>query len=316
LKREGERLVFNALKNKTHLMEAFYYKEKLEANEYKSCGKLYNKLKTVKLEDCLLYEIALDYLKTDKNIVNEARKHISVLQTQNVIFKVNDADNKFLYKLEIPFNKLTAFEELKLHKELQESEFKGRSFLSNLKKYLEKEHPPKALKDVSEFFKQNKQLKYEHLNSIYGHIMTDSAKFTKVELALESYFINKDRLLIVKENRIDFDEIKKLKQYTTKIERNKAFHFGVPGEEYKTILKQLEAIFINNEVLPLAPRMFNDLSKPAQNVCTTFLETIHDNFFEQYYFENNQRKAKETQRKYADAKEKYFNEIIKKNRLI
>ena len=327
---------YKSLENWDYLIEKYYFKEKLEKSEYKTCGKLFNKLRTVKLEDCLLYEMAIDYLQTDKTIADHAKKHIRVLQTKDVIIEVPDinTNNGGLFKLEIPFNKLMAFEELFKQKEEEENEPKNRktSFLSNIQIYLkklkemsektkDKREIEKGISDTVTYFNANKGLKFEHLNKIYSHLISTSAKFTKVELELEKYFIVKNKVEIPnEENRITFDDIdakkeKVLSKYFSERIRNKAFHFGVPIIEnkpftYKEKLEEIETKFIQNEVKPLNKKSFDEYEPEMKSVLIAFLETLHNAFYEKNYSEKGKKGEKDGKKKVANAKNKYFNEVV------
>jgi len=299
---ENGNIIYHSLSNSEYLINEYYFKDKLEKSEYKTCGKLYNKLKTIKLEDSLLYEMSMHYLQIDKSIVKNARTSIINLLVQDVKFSIEDANKNHLYDLFIPFNKIDSFVELIKHKEEQEQDkrFGGNSFLSKLSSYIEKVRNNKDIKPIFDRFIKKNSLNFDDLNKINNHIITNSAKFTKVELSLEEYFIFKDKILIKKENRINIDEIKNLSKYFNKVDRHNAFHFNVPNECYDIFLNKIESTYVKDEVRPVAPKQYPDLTKQQRSVCSTFLDAIHNDFFNR----SDREKMRE------EAENKYFQKII------
>lgn len=296
-------IVYKALENVQYLIESYYYKPQLEKSEYKTFGKLYNKLKTSKLEDALLYEMAIHYLKIENTIVHKAKTNVINILNQDIIFDIQNFQQKHLYNLSIPFNKIESFVELISHKKEQEGEFKS-SFLANIIVYFEKVKNHKEVKNIySSFISNGKQLSYHDLNSINNHIINSSAKFTKVALAMEEYFIMKDYKLIVNGNRISYNNIPELKGYFDEKTRNRAFHFGVPLNSYEVILSTIEKSFVNSEIKPLKPMKFGDLTQTQRLVSQALLETIHNDYFD--------FKEKDGTKKREKAKTRYFDEIVK-----
>lgn len=300
LKRDEEqRLIYQSLENEKFLIQEYYYKSKLDKKHWKTCGKLFTKLRKNKLEDALLYKIAMNYLNTDKTTVQETSTKITELQTQDVKFDIPDKEGNHLFYLTVPFNKLMQYQELKEQKQIEEKD--RDSFLSNMIAYLEKIKNDKDIKGIyKEYNNNSKTLKFEDLYKINNHLINNSSKFTKVELELEKYFVATKEISIGKDNRIIYDEIADLSQYFNKVTRNKAFHFGVPIDSYSNILKQIERKFIENEIMQNIPASFDDLSIELRSVCNIFLEKIHHDFY----------KGENWDIKFKQAKERYFNEII------
>ena len=296
---------FRALENAPYLIPAYYYADKLIKEETKSCGKLYNKLNATRLEDVMLYEIGMRYLQLDKQIVQKAKKPVIEILNQDVALDIKDVQNKHLYQLQIPFNKIDEFVGLIAHKEEQDVQFKS-SYLANIVAYLEKVQRHKDIKSVYASFTANplkKVLTYDDLHKIDGHLVSNSIKFTNLALAKELYFVHKHSISIQKDNRITYDEIIALKPYFNITTRNKAFHFGVPNISYPQMVSEIEKKFIADEVRPTAPSNFEDLSKPLKSICNILLETLHNDYFGQ---------ERDGKKKRKDAEQRYFNEVIAK----
>ncbi len=290
--------------NEQYLIDVYYYKKTLEKSEYKAHGKLYDKLKEVKLEDCLLYEMAMKYLNKDKTVCQTARTNIVEIMTQNVVFDIKDKNNRHLYKLEVPFKKIDNYTGLIRHKVWKEGRFDG-SFLSDIVVYLEKVKNHKDIRAVYYDFTKNiydKVLSLDGLTKIEGHIVSNSVKFTNLTLHMEGYFVFKDKMTILKENRITYHEIEKLKIFFDYETRNKAFHFGIPARSYEDVIKEIEQKFISNEAIKEQPTSYFKLSKSSKMVCNVFLHSIHNDYFDS--------KEKDSKKKTKDAEEKYFMEII------
>jgi len=294
-------ILHRVLGNVQHLIPAYYYKDKLEPKEYRSCGKLYNQLKHAKLEDALLYEMALRYLHSSQTIRQNAATGVAEMLTQDVVFDIADALGKHLYQLVIPFKKIDVYAELMSHKTEQEDSKHRTSFLSNIVNYIGKVASHKDIKDVAQHLRE-RRLTLDDLNKVESHIMTSSIRFTSLNMALEEYFVYSEKLEVKKENRICFDDINGLKPYYTSRARSKAFHFGVPDSSYEDICRGVEAAFVNNEVRPACAASYGLLSLPIRNVCFVLLKGNHGNFFNW--------KERDGRKKIADAKQRFFTEVV------
>jgi len=308
LKRDEQGLMkFTALENVKFLIPEYYYTDKLEKAEYKTCGKLYNKLKSSKLEDALLFEMAMRYLKIDKQIVQKAKSHATEILKQDVEFDIRDLNSNHLYHLMVPFNKIESYIGLiKLKEEQEESKFKT-SFLANIVSYIELVKEKKEIKGIYKTFSTNpakRVLTFDELNKIDGHLISSSVKFTKLALTLEQYYVSERMLSIIADHRIEYDEIKDLKKYYNTKTRNKAFHFGVPENSYDNIISKIEQEFVRNEIKSTQSHKFEELSKPLKSICSLFMDTIHNN-----YFDPRERDGK---KKHKDAEQKYFDTVISK----
>ncbi|SHK70787.1 hypothetical protein SAMN04488028_107205 [Reichenbachiella agariperforans] len=294
-------IAYKALNNVPHLIEEYYYKDRLAPEEYKSHGKLYNKLKTVKLEDALLYEMAMHYLSLEPALVPKVKTKVKDILSSNIAFDIKDAAGHHLYHLLIPFHKIDSFVALINHQSQQEKDPDKTSFLAKIQPYLEKVKNSKDLKAVYHYYKDTPHtLRYEDLNMIHSHIVSQSVQFTKVALKLEEYFIAKKSITLQIARQISYSEIADLSNYFTDEVRNTAFHFDVPETAYSMILQGIESEFLDREIKPQKPKSLSELSTQQVSVCTAFLETLHNNLFD--------RKDDKKER-LSKARERYFEQI-------
>jgi hypothetical protein len=309
---------YKVLVNIPYLIGEYYYTDKLSKDEYKCCGTLYNKLRTAKLEDALLYEMAMYYLKIDKTVVPQAKNNIRDILSEDVIFDIMDDQNNHLYNLCIPFNKIDSFVELKDSKKKSDTNDFKSSFLIKIKDYLPKVKDLTDVKLLYESVENEKKLNYEDLNTLNNHLINNSIKFTKVEMELERFYIAKERpKLYISKNRTvncycislktdwlndlyDFDKSQK-----TRETRNSAFHFDIPDDSYATILSEIELNFIRKEISSNNLSCWDDLVESKKKICNVFLRTLHHKLF---------KRNLDKEKKYAEAQRGYFNEMIKSHK--
>jgi len=314
---------YKASTNKKYLIDEYYYTEVLPREEYKVHKHLFNKLRATKLEDALLYELAMKYLREDNDIVEKAKSKVSDIQSSEISFDIKDYYGNHLYTLIVPFNKLETLSILIRYKTKQEknSKLQRTSFLGNIYhllafldknyKQLSKYKDDGGFKKIVKNFKNKKRLSFVELNTINGYIISGAVKFSKVHMELERYFINKHK---IKANHIyiDLEDIKddSNKQvfgnyYDSKLRiRNKAFHFGVPTNFFFNIeIEKIEKKFILEEVKLQNVSSFDKLNQNAKSVCRVFMEVLHSDLYRR-----DKNKSKEELRR--EFEEKYFNEII------
>lgn len=306
-------IVFEGSKNAKYLIPNWYYRNILPKEEYKENSKLFNQLRKIKLEDALLYEIALRYLYLDETITKSAKNHVKNILKSEISFNITDAKDKSLYKLIVPFNKLETLAILIQHKteQIEKKQNNKTSFLTNLDKFLQqyKGKYPGEIKKAVEEYKCDKSLSFDNLNLINSHLISSSIKFTKIHMQLEEYYVLKFSTKIIKENRIETEEIKDNKghqifnQYYSSRVRNKAFHFGVPDNPYIVILIEVEKKISKNELLILRKNTYADLPTNIQHVCDSFMNILHNDLY--------RKEKKDSEKAKEKFKEKYFTEIIK-----
>ncbi|MDA3928462.1 MAG: hypothetical protein PF541_05845, partial [Prolixibacteraceae bacterium] len=329
---DGQHIKFKALENSQYLIGQYYYAQKLEKNEYKTCRKLYNKLNATRLEDALLYEMTMRYLKIDPQIAQKAKTQLTNILTQDIEFEVTKAET-LLYKLIVPFNKIDSFVELKNRQNDDEKYHKGASFMANIDNYInmiwneipwhEKRNNAKkvthaTMYPITEKYSKQKTITYDDLQKIHQHLLTSSNKLTRVSMEIERFYLCKpnEKGKVIFDGEIDdktgcylvrFENTGVLKSYFGEGRnsiRNKAFHFLIPSQKsYESELNKIEKLFITNEIKPLHLSGYNDLSYALKTVCTVFLEIQHNSFF---------RIEKDGIKKRRDAENRYFTELILK----
>jgi hypothetical protein len=310
LNKKDDIIQYSALSNSQYLIGEYYYKDILPQEEYKVNNKLFNKLRTVKLEDMLLYELAMKYLNVDDMLVKKAKSNVRDILSRDFTFDITNADNKHLYNLILPFNKIESLAvliqyktEQELNKRTQRTSFLGNifDFLSNYK------GNSTEVKIISELFNKSKELSFDDLNKINNYIISGSIKFSKVQMELERYFILKNGILIG-ENYIDVEEIKDrngnkiFRSYYDMSIRRKAYHFGVPMKEYEEVIKEIEKKFVKEEVKPLNPVSFSELDKNIRSICLTFMKINHSKLFMKNKISKEQS--------LTDFENKYFDTVI------
>lgn len=309
-----QRIVFRSGENIAYLIPDWYYKAVLPREEYKTNAKLFNKLKKVKLEDAILYELAMRYLHKDETIIDAAKKEVEVILNSTISFDIKDGNNQHLYDLVVPFSKLETLAVLIQHKKEQMQDRKNRktSYLSNLDSFIYNSKN-KDIVTIKGNYRRFERLSFDDLNKINNIIISESIIFSRVHMELEKYYITRFKMGIGKDNRIEVDDIKNasgqavFKDYYQAKDRvrNKAYHFGVPERSYKTILEEVERTFIKKEVIPFHYTAFEELDKGKRAVCSIFMQVLHDGLFKRV-------KGQDAKQNRADFEKRYFLEYILK----
>lgn len=311
----GNKIKFGATENIKHLVPEYYYKEKISSYDFKENKKLFNKLRKIKLEDALLYEIAFKYLRIDKSISYTAKTNVSTILTSLIAYQIKDADKKDLYTLTVPFNRLETLAVLIQHKTDQQEKPKNRktSFLGNLYQYLmDYKSKLNAIENIASNFQNSKKLTFEDLNKINNNIITSSVKLSQVIMALEKFYILKHKTIINNNKAfIDIDEIKDnnnkpiLNNYFEPIERKKVFHFGVPKENYEKTIKKIERKFIDQEIDKTKVNSFNDLDLKTRSVCQELMKHTFSEHFRRDRNKTQKQRIEMFEEKYLKEKVLY-----------
>lgn len=279
----NQHIKFKALENSHFLNQEYYYKSKLTKEEYKSNGKLFNKLKTQKLEDCLLYELAMKYLYIDESVIKIPKDNVAKILKSKLSIKIKDKNKKHLYNLIVPFNKIVSLAVLIKHKNEQEVEYNDDSFLAKISIYLANPGSEKDIKLIAkDFNSKGKVLNYEDLHKINNHITSTSLMISKVVMGLEQYFIFDNRTFIPEgKNHINIKDIGNHKIHESYFKnniRNKAFHFSVPvNGGYKSAIAKIEQKFIKEEIKSKNYTSYESMAPEHKMMARLFIQLIHDN---------------------------------------
>jgi len=318
IKRDSKnRLIYNSLENETFLIKEYYYKKQLEKSEYKDCGKLYNKLKKNKLEDALLFEIALNYM-VNKDIIS--KNNVNDMLLQNLVFDIKNRIDKDSYKITVPFSKIDNYLEFVTQKNMQEDSVYATSFLGDLQEYLKLNQIPNGKKGDKSIYIGD--LQFSDLTAINNHIIKEALKFSEMLMSAEAYYIHKDKMQI-KDNayNIDSKDIPSLQviakawriwgseqEEDDKPEidfRNLVCHFNLPlKKKLVDIMHDAEQRFVKAEISKNITD-FEQLSDTQKNICQVFIANLHNAICYPNY--------KQGKDKHANAKKIYFNKIIKAN---
>jgi hypothetical protein len=161
------------------------------------------------------------------------------------------------------------------------------SLLRRLPEYLsqvnERNENVSGLKDMVEAFGVDKSISLADMSMLYNHLITQQGRYTNCIMALEEYFIWKEKFTIEKQeskkfkNRIVVTEIPVLKDYFKRDEqRNNAFHMDLPiNETYKSTFKAIEKQFVATEV-DKAYTKLDDCPSMLKNTLKVFMNQMHD----------------------------------------
>ena len=319
------KLCLPALRNIEHLISGFYSVED-ETTSRSMC----KKLMANRLEDCLLYEMAICYLQKEKKkeIKQPDRRGVDVILNTNQVLPIDikpdegktksdkEETKKEVYYIEMPFNHIEKYVGIVSLKIEKEKNGHHRSFLSDLPGYIkmvndklvnEKNRPngrgSKELERISRIYQnyleRGNKILLEEYNSIQRHIVTEAGKFISLYMELEKYFIYKDQLSITKENRITFEEIRELGALVRKEQRNTAFHFGIPKEKlYTEIIKDIENKFIEKKVKLMNYKDYRSVPDEERAVLHKLYES--------------QRKGGNPKKRGIDEENEYFDRILRK----
>ncbi len=326
LQTHNDIIQYRALQNEPYLIADYYYKPTLAKEEYKTCGKLYNKLRSCKLEDALLYKMAFTYLQKDEHLIKNAETKVEDILTQDLQLAIKAKDAADNYILTVPFNKIDGYAELLANK--NKNEGKRSDYLGMLPNFLKANRIVKG-KD-SNGYKTYLQgnISYANLNTINDYVINESVRFSKVLMNIEKYFILKDKTTLqldkngALKNRIENKDIVSLTQFSTVWKiwkvgktiadkedvnfRNSAYHFNLPIDNtYENVLKAIEQKFIQEEIM-VKHNNYADLPIAVQQVCEQFLNVLHNNLYLGIYVKTDNEKIETVKAKYiTDVVNKY-----------
>uniref|UniRef100_UPI00404B520E hypothetical protein n=2 Tax=Flavobacterium sp. TaxID=239 RepID=UPI00404B520E len=316
VKKEGKKIIRPITKHATHLYQSFYeidLQHEAATNVEKN---IFRKLYKNRLEDCLLYEIALRNLQPDEALREKSCNHLSQLLTQDIAIDVKDIDNN-TYTLKVPFKDLEKFAQI----QYLDNQRNEKGILIRLPNYLNQVDKNKeqvtGLKDMIDEFKLSNSITLANMSMLNNHLITQQGRYTFCLMAMEEYFIWKEKVTIANqsengkpENRIVIYNIKTLKDYFTEdASRNNAFHMDLPiNKTYKSAFIEKEKRFVKTELKPFEYKILNDCPYMLKKTLLVFMGQMHD----EIKMKNNNRDSEAARKeKRINAENEFFNEIIK-----
>lgn len=330
---------FGALSNNRYLISSYYNIE-----EKKDRHKMYNKLNKTKLEDCLLYEVAIKYfgesgLKQNKK--NKIKENVNSILTTTYTISINENDKNNAYNLKVPFNSLEKYVGIDAYDKRKD---KDKRLMSNIPEYLgfikkikEEDNRKKEVeknveivrKDTEQYLAVYEELKtyFENIEKnstpslyinevikIQRHLMLEVSKYISVLLELERYYIDKDKIVITEGNRINLKEIVRLKEVVkNNDDRNRAFHFNFPKEKvYVDKLIDIEISLLRILSKLKGVKNFNEINNKEKEIYKRLLENAYsDDLIPNLKEEENINPIENVQNSYLDYLKNKQETIIK-----
>ena len=317
---------YKALKNLSYLIKPFYYKDKLEIEHYKTYGKVFNKLRSIKLEDCLLYEIAYRYLlnvtpsfpKYKQLIIQSFPKEkVDLLVNAIYSFEIHNKKGAFIYSIQVPFLKLNELVCLIYRNSTKiaatNKEFLFLQIYKYLVNYCKNKPVDYELYTVCYKFNQLKVLGYDDLLHFLKHIVKRGLQLTQILTQLEKFLIIKNNIQIDIQkqgtlNSLSIYECSKMNN-PQKLEdlRIKAINFDIPDTDYPSILEHIEKQFIIKEITPFKPVSWSHLEKHTQDMCDIMMNMLHLNLYKRNSDTESREEAK------IQFRDRYFNTVVKQS---
>lgn len=280
--KEGQ-INFTDLVDSQNLIESYYEREDyLDKNK-----KLFNELKSTRLEDALLYKLALEYLKV-KNDYRISHSQVNDILRSDVTIKVKSSTiGDVLYEIKAPFKKL-----LDLDKETSIYISGSRGYnLEKLFHYILANKGDKDIKPIYSSLRNRKLIGIDEVHQATSHIVRKAIVFNDIAMALERYYIIKNKKFLVidnskqNKNRINSADIKELKNIrfsnsnTFLSCRNDAMHLDIPTYDFFVILKELEKQFIKLELSLEEIDEWGDLPPESKSVFFICMSKLHHSLF-------------------------------------
>ncbi|NMA74937.1 MAG: hypothetical protein GX963_12450 [Bacteroidales bacterium] len=299
-KGKNGKINFSALNNSNNLINSYYEKESY-LNQNK---KLFNELKTAKLEDSLLYEIAFHYLNV-KGSYKLSHRQVNQILRSEVRIMVNSIKNEnLLYTIKAPFKKL-----LDLDKKI--SLYKNTSRGYNLEKlfyYIHNNKNDSDIRPIYKSLKDSKSIRIDEVHQVNSHLVRKAVVFNEVAMALERYYIIKNKYALVEKGYSGGKDIKELENFNFSNSksflyyRSYAMHFDIPEFDFFTILKELERQFIELELVLDKIQEWDDLPPFSKKLFFIYMSKLHNSLFRKERVSKNKKKNVE-----------YSQEVFKKN---
>jgi|WetSurMetagenome_2_1015567.scaffolds.fasta_scaffold05766_2 hypothetical protein len=277
---------YKTYSNIKYLIDFYYisatFDSGYEGKDKKEYRKLYNKLNSVRIEDALLYEIAIKYLISANSNNNNYRIKTSVTNFYDryILYPIKDNHtHQRLYDVSIPFNNIDAFDRLIILN--NESDM-----VKQLKEYLSEEKyvtvfSTEEMRTIRNSFIENNVITYNNLVKVTQKLQGESLQFSNLILAIERYYFNSKNISLKDEDGgyFSFDSSILCDEDHGKSEFNEirraACHFDIPPQPYRTYMKKMEQKFIEKYIVPSLPMSWNSMNCSLQDVCRMFMVTLN-----------------------------------------
>ncbi len=268
-------LTLPALCNRVYLIDDYYLGSKCPNKDQQKARTMYNALKSYRLEDCLLYEIAIRYFTENGVDPQKIKYNIREILTSECPFTIEQTEENSQYTMLVPFKQIERFVGIAKHLYYNsEGKPKKNNYLSKVPQYLKQAKERDSIKQIAERFDKKRKITLNDFEKVQTDILLESRKFLAIYMELERYFIEIDKIRIKpndktsnkKPNRITYWEIEKLQQLVDSNDRNTACHFGVPNELYETKIEKLTIDLLKRGLLNdvLANTNLAKIWKPKQ----------------------------------------------------
>lgn len=312
LEKGTSKIHFNSLDIADKLIPE-YYEKYLNPNTNK---KLFNQLKSTKLEDCLLYKIAFIYL--NENIKKDSKlsytlhqDKVNYLLQSTVKINIHQKGGKaILFSILTPFKKLQDFIGTSNFAYNQYIEIRG--YINNNPDFNKSQ---KFEKKIYCSLKEKGEITYDQLqytvSIILGSLLKLSTAIMEIEryLILDKYLPQNEEVLKEDSNRITLDNLKNFDKYPKIIDkeftsmRNIALHPKVPKTSILDYLKKIESLITKE--LQFKIDSWGNIPNSVQPLLYFFLTKFHNNLY---------RKVRDEKAEISidKMKERYIQDVINK----
>lgn len=297
-----------ALPQNQQYLVSTYYLEGVQDD--KTLRKLHFKLRNTRVEDCLLYELAIRYLHHGKDSQENARgKVLEFLQRElELPISLNDSAT---YHLTFPFKHLEKVEAMRQNKHEKEMLREAPSYLQVLFHDSAKNRTaPQDIKEMHLRYQREQKLSLNDFETLKSKLIAQAGVLLPIILDLERYFLLKEGTSLPNsEHHISYSDMTALHNFVKPEIRNRVCHFHFPKVSYPELVTEVEQKFLQQEkgewkdyLSASLPEDFSAFPPPLRDLLFDFLKAIHNKFFD--------RKIKDNQKKKRHAQKRYIRETL------
>lgn len=297
-----------ALPQNQEYLVSTYYLEGVQ--EEKVLRKLHFKLRNTRVEDCLLYELAMRYLHKGKDLQESARAAVGELLQRELELSIPLSDGS-TYHLTFPFKHLEKVESMLQYDHEKKMLQEAPNYLQLQFNSSAKNRPaPQDIKAMHQRYQQEQKLSLNDFEKLKSKLIAQAGTFLPIILDLERYFLLKEGIsLPSNKHYIPYKEMKVLHHFVEREIRNRVCHFRFPEKSYPELIAEVEQKFLQQEkeewkscLSASLPEDFSGFPPPLRDLLFDFLKAIHDKFFD--------HKIKDSQEKKCQAQKRYIREVL------